>query len=307
MTNSRNIEERISLWLEEEAVSHLPDRVLDATFDTTRELRQVGSSPWRIIPMFRSRSSLAAVGAAAVVLIVVGALGLNYFVNRQPGFGASPTVTPTPPATASPTALPAPTAAATSSPAAPPAALALPETDDLEPGRYFLDFDGYRFTFTVAHPGWSGSVEASGIYQGPDEDIAIFWPAGDINSLYRRACDWSGTEFNPGPSVSGLVDDLAALEDFESTVPTDVTVGGYGGKHVALTVPMDVNFAFCDEGNFRRDPGRHYQANGQTDEINVLNLSGYRYTVVVSHTPGTSDDVVAQLEELLNSLEISPI
>ena len=40
MTQSRDIEQRISSWLEEEAVSHLPDRVLDATFEQTRELIQ---------------------------------------------------------------------------------------------------------------------------------------------------------------------------------------------------------------------------------------------------------------------------
>lgn len=212
--------------------------------------------------------------------------------------GAGPTTTSRPAATPS---LPAPT------PSPAPTGLALPTADDLEPGRYFVEFDGYRFAFTVLDPGWSSSVEAAAVFQGPDSELAIFWPGGDIPSLYRRSCEWTGTEFHPGPSVDDLADALASLEDFETTEPADVTVSGYAGKHVALTVPMDVNFPTCDEGDFHRDPGRHYQALGQTDDIYILDLDGDRQTIVVSHTPDTSTDIAEQLEELLVSLEISPI
>ena len=72
-------------------------------------------------------------------------------------------------------------------------------------------------------------------------------------SLYRRACDSSGTEFDPGPSVDDLANALASLEDFEATAPADVTVSGYEGKRVALTVPMDVdvNSPACDGDELR--------------------------------------------------------
>jgi len=100
MKHTRSIEERISLWMEEEGTAQFPDRVLGATFDQTRQLHQAGSSRWRTIPMFRSFGSLAAVGAAAVVIVVAGAVGLNFFVNHQPGIG---TASPSPSAaTASP-------------------------------------------------------------------------------------------------------------------------------------------------------------------------------------------------------------
>ena len=76
--------------------------------------------------------------------------------------------------------------------------------------------------------------------------------------LYRRACDSSGTEFDPGPSVDDLANALASLEDFEATAPADVTVSGYEGKRVALTVPMDADVdpatephsASCDGGAY---------------------------------------------------------
>jgi hypothetical protein len=95
MTYERDIEERISLWLEEEGVAHYPDRVLDATFEQTRKLRQAGSSPWRILPTLRFVGSLAAAGAAAVVLVAVGALGLSFLLNQQ-GIGGPPSDPRTP-------------------------------------------------------------------------------------------------------------------------------------------------------------------------------------------------------------------
>jgi hypothetical protein len=221
--------------------------------------------------------------------------------------GVGPPAAPTP--TLAPSAVPTATAAPTAAPTAVPtqAARLLPTADALQPGQYFLEFGGYRFTFTVADAGWSADLGAGGVFQGADSELAIFWPGGDIASLYRRACDWSGTEFEPGPSVDDLVEALALLEDFETTAPADVTVSGYTGKLVTLTVPMDVDFNACAGGNFQRDPGRHYQAVGQTDEIYVLDLDGERQMVVVSHTPGTSSEVSAQLAEILNSLEIAPI
>lgn len=97
MTDTRSAEERISLWLEEEAVGHLPDHVLDATFDRTRAIRRRrGSSVWRSIPMLRPTHALIAVGAAAIV-VVVGVAALRPGAS-QSGIG-SPTSSPSPSAT----------------------------------------------------------------------------------------------------------------------------------------------------------------------------------------------------------------
>ena len=113
---------------------------------------------------------------------------------------------------------------------------------DVEPGRYFHEIDGYRYTFTVPESGWTFDAAAGGLSQGDDDtELAIFWPGGDMPELYRRACESTGTEFDPGPSVDDLANALASLEDFESTAPADVTVSGYEGKRVALTVPMDAD------------------------------------------------------------------
>ena len=237
---------------------------------------------------------------------------------------ATPTAAPTR------TAAPAPTqpAAATSTPAAtvspapptnPPAATPSTTdeprqltTDSVEPGRYFVDSADYRYTFTVADPGWMADTDAGALYQGEDPEIAIFWPVlapGEFTSLYRDPCESSGTEFQPGPSVEGLVDALASLDGFEATTPVDVVVSGYGGKRVAITVPadVDVNSSACDRGNYSLSETRWYQAPGQTDDLRILNLSGYRRVVSTSTTPATPPDVAAQLDDLVESLVIEPI
>jgi hypothetical protein len=95
MNGQRSVEERISLWLEEEAVGQLPDRVLDASFERTRGLRQrPGPSVWRSMVMSRPIPSLIAVGAAAILLIV-GVSFLRPLVSPNGVGGTQPTPTPT--------------------------------------------------------------------------------------------------------------------------------------------------------------------------------------------------------------------
>jgi hypothetical protein len=102
MTGSSNIEGRIAQWMEEREVgTHFPDRLLSATFEKTRERRQARSLRWRTFPMLRSLTSLAAAGAAAVVLAAVGLVGLNLVANQP-----SPTGSPAPDATVAPSAAP---------------------------------------------------------------------------------------------------------------------------------------------------------------------------------------------------------
>jgi hypothetical protein len=86
MTGPRSAEERISLWLEEEAVGFLPDRVLEATFDRTRDQHQASRSGWRPFSMTRPIPAMIAVGAAAII-ILSGAILLRPAPSSQVGGG----------------------------------------------------------------------------------------------------------------------------------------------------------------------------------------------------------------------------
>src|SRR5262245_5166238 len=81
MTDARNVEGRISDWLEaEEAGTHYPDRLLSAAFDETRGLRQVRSRRWAY-PAARMPRALAAAAVGAAMLVVVAGI---YLGSRPP-------------------------------------------------------------------------------------------------------------------------------------------------------------------------------------------------------------------------------
>jgi hypothetical protein len=88
MTGPRSAEDRIALWLEEESAGFLPDRVLDATFDRTRDTHQRGPSVWRLPSMTRPIPALIVVGAAAVIIVAAAALFARPTPNQS--VGASP-------------------------------------------------------------------------------------------------------------------------------------------------------------------------------------------------------------------------
>ena len=229
------------------------------------------------------RSTLA---TAVVVLCILAGCG-----------GVAPTASPAVSATQSPAV----------SPPAQGAARALPP-GAMEPGTYFGEADGTRYTFTVPAPGWSNYPESGCcvIFEGGDADGAIIFFAGDIASLYARACESSGTEFKFGPTVDDLAAALGSLQDFEVSAPTNVTLSGFQGKRVKVTVPLDVNVGnpACDEGNYSLTPGRHYQAAGQTDDNWILDVGGKRLVPTFATTTKTPADVLAQVEQIRDSLVI---
>ena len=91
--------------------------------------------------------------------------------------------------------------------------------------------------------------------------------------------------------------------------PTDVTLSGFHGKRVMVTVPMDVDVTNpdCYQGNYSLTPGRYYQAAGQTDDNWILDIDGERMTPTFATTPNTPADVLEQVEQIRDSLVIEPI
>jgi hypothetical protein len=93
MNESRDVERRISTWMEEEeAGTRYPDRLLREALDDTREQRQVRALPSRTLLVQHSFSFLSG-AAAAVVLVVVGALAVG-LIGGQRGVGVGATPSP---------------------------------------------------------------------------------------------------------------------------------------------------------------------------------------------------------------------
>jgi hypothetical protein len=133
-----------------------------------------------------------------------------------------------------------------------------------------------------------------------------------VSNVYRDPCHWMAGVVTPpvGPTVDDLATALVKQAGAAAIPPTDVTVGGYPGKKVELSIPAGVDTSTCDEGDFGRwspenDPG-HYgpftYGNRQHDTIYIVDVEGTRWVIDTNFLPGTSKANVAELAKLVESM-----
>jgi hypothetical protein len=105
-----------------------------------------------------------------------------------------------------------------------------------------------------------------------------------VGQTYTDPCHWRSTTLEPplGPTVDDLATALENQLTREATV-SDITLDGYSGKLVKMTVPMDAVFTECDAGEFRSWTGplspndsRYHQGPGQHDDVCILDVDGHR-------------------------------
>jgi hypothetical protein len=239
-----------------------------------------------------NRMILAFGGVAAVVIAIVA--GGWYFGRSATGPGGEATPSPTP--------------------------MALPAAgENVQPGRYRVDFDGNQYTVELPdiefEPGfgWSSevttdrwSVSADG--EGSVPNFAALSIYRDVSTLYSDACSWTGTDFVPGQTVAEFATALAALDDFTTSGPTDITVSGYQGKRVQLSQPANAYPDNCDSEEYRSfaEEGTSFGSAGSTDDIRVMDIEGTRYLFVTHYQVGTAETVREALDQMLDRLEIVP-
>ena len=191
----------------------------------------------------------------------------------------------------------------------------------MEPGRYFIEFKGYRYTFTV--PDRDFSAEFIGWMPGVTFDRwMVIWDGSgvapnaagmviysNVSTLYTDACQWIGSAIAPGPTVDDFATALAALDGFESSEPTDVTVAGYQGKRMKMIAPADVDIDSCHSSQYRSFEGEApaFGSPGQTNDVRILDLDGTRYLVVTHYQTGTPAEARAELDRMVDTLEIEPV
>ncbi|MGH9276257.1 MAG: hypothetical protein ACRDZU_16555 [Acidimicrobiales bacterium] len=187
---------------------------------------------------------------------------------------------------------------------------------DLEPGRWFIDPDGdettpLRVSYQVAAEGWSawfGAVKST----GPGFTMLSITT---VTNLVSDGCsDWTPLEPPVGPTVDDLATALSQLAPFDVTAPaTDVTLFGYPGKHLQLTVP-DGGFADCLDGELHswisplNDNGATsfsgYDTPGQTEEFWILDVEGTRLVLVKIDSPQTPAEDTAERDAIFDSIRI---
>ena len=297
MPTDRQLDERISRWLEAEAPGRLPDRVLRETLERTRTTRQQGRWSAHLRRMHMNRSVLGLAGAAAVVLIAAVALNVN---PAPGGVGGPGSRVP------SPTATPAPSATAPS--ASPSAHMGVPQ------GPHVLWSQGVRMDVTIPAPAWFGEAGGGILVKDDRSDapdgagLIVF--AGDPGGLYvyGHPCDWSTTRpSEPSGTVDEMVAALMAQADREATSPVDITIDGHVGKSMTLHVPDDAVFSDCDEGYYASwgvdsgDPARYHQDPGQIDELSILDVEGELVVIDAAYYEGTPQEVVDELRAIVES------
>lgn len=221
--------------------------------------------------------------AAAVVIIAVIA------INLLPG-------SPAPGGESTPSPSVAPSATSEATPEATPTAftMVMPEGQ----------------TATVMVPrGWS----RNGWYVIKDSLFLSAWPV-PVENVYADPCHWETTLLDPpvGPTVGDLATALGSQLTREATVE-DVTLGGYSGKVVHMSLPADLNFADCDGSQVgawsepgAEAPSRTLQSAGELDDVYILDVEGVRVVVSVAWMPTSDAADVAELQGMLDSLTIQP-
>jgi hypothetical protein len=157
------------------------------------------------------------------------------------------------------------------------------------------------------------------VLRDPDHfDIVL--AAHLVANVYTGGCQWMGTALDPpvGPTVDDLATALVAQGGPGTAAPTDVTIGGYSGKKVELSIPADVDIATCDLENTFPVFGRWSPAGypsggqpwtygkGQRDTVYIVDVDGTRQVIDTMYLPGTSAADLAELEQILASIRFEP-
>lgn len=298
MTAQRDPDSLIQAFLEE-GPTELADRSYDAVrseIDQTHQRVVIG--PWRVPNM----SNFARFAIAAVAVVAVVAVGI-YLLPGQGGIGGpGPTATPTP--TASPSPTPSPAITATK----------LPSSGALAPGTYYIDDAIYtqaaRLVFTVP-AGWTG--EENVIHKHKDRPGALRLEPWQVSHVYGDVCQWRETLVPVGTTVDELISALEVQTGRNASAPTDVTLGGFPAKRIELITP-ELEVAFC-HGAFLRywpDPGPNENGGlgsslgNHTDLVYAVDVSGKPWVVVARYYADSSAQDVAELDAIVESIQIEP-
>lgn len=321
MTRPLDIDRVLEEWIAEGPTA-LPDRVVDGIAQGIERTHQRGLL-WPSGGSRMSRTVYALVGLAAVLVVLVstgwylgwfgGATGIGGQAASTPVVTSAPTPTPTPP----------PTPTSSQSVAVPSAAdLTVPTTDftAVAPGHYADNEGAYAFTFDVP-AGWLSASEGALIFTASDFQrgapdfaagstdfaaVAIpkWWDAASVSKVYTDPCHSNSTSLDTGTTAADLADALHEIAPMNPTVPDDISVGEFSGKHIILTVP-EVDFSTCDLGQYKWLYGRFGQGPGQVDEYWILDLSGSRQIISTTYMPGTSQAIRNQQLQIIDSFQAS--
>lgn len=197
----------------------------------------------------------------------------------------------------------------------------------LEPATYFIDPDvdastSLRVIYEISAEGWQRWIGAAKFAKNGHVGVSIT----TVTNVVRDGCsDHSWADPQIGPSVDALADALASLAPFHVTsAPTDVSIYGYSGVHLAWTVPNlpfageanDGTFTDCVGGDLKSwvaavdtEPGDAfygYTGPGYTEEFWILDVDGTRLMIAAEWSLDSAPEDIEELRTILDSISIEP-
>jgi hypothetical protein len=316
MTASRTPDHLIREFLLE-GEEELQDQVYDAVRDAIEQKRQRAFiRPWRISTMNR----FLAIAAAAVAVLLVVVIGSQVFGSpTNVGGGDEATPSPQLTATAEPTPEPTPWSGLPAGPF------------DITGADGAVDGGPARISVDIATPGWSSLPQFDAVNKADDgldppqtvggALIAWAFPVGTEFLVYEDPCRWASTSpESPATTPDQIAAAFQAQAQTDATTPLDVTVGGYAGKAVTVTVPMSYDvpgatreekFGDCDDQSFvfygivgaSEDSAliRNAQGAGQVDELWILDVDGSIVILDLAYGPATPLELVEEARAMAES------
>jgi hypothetical protein len=178
--------------------------------------------------------------------------------------------------------------------------------------------------YEIPSEGWSQWIGAVKFAELGHVGVSIT----TVLNLVRDGCSnhlWADPPV--GSSVDDLTTALANLAPFQVTSPPkDVTIYGYSGKYLELTVPDlpvvgegdNREFAECIDGVLKSwvgpidaaeqgDAFYGYNAEpGRTEEFWILDVDGNRLMIEANWSPASPSEDVAEMRAILGSIRIEP-
>jgi hypothetical protein len=256
-------------------------------------------------------TSKVAIGAVAVIAIVLGGVFLLRPGPSDNGVGGAPSATPSP--TAAPTPTPAPSATPLASPTPGPLS-AGGGPAPVAAGTYSA-FDPFPVHMTMTIPdGWSGNI--GGPYavflqrtSGPGQvNFTIF------DDVFADPCDHTKGFLSPRPgsSVAELTAALAKMPSVQPTKPVNASIGGRSAMQLTLTAPPTSATCKPDAGQgmfpaWELPLGAVLGlGTGQQDRVWIMEVDGKR-VVIDAQEPVVQDAALhAQIQSILDSIKIQP-
>jgi hypothetical protein len=183
----------------------------------------------------------------------------------------------------------------------------------IEPGTYRIPKSAWSVAdFEVTLPeGWT--VQYGHVFQkhadAPDE---FGFYAVVVEEVYADACDGSnGRLIEVGPSIDDLTTALLEQAGPETIGPVTTTLGGYPATRIEFSVPEGFDLAPCILGDiglqiwYSRPADKYFVLlSDAIMTVYLIDVDGQRQVFLAGYRSATSEEDVAELQTVLDSIHI---